>query len=159
MTLSTFYSDELQGTMPGHSINITCGMGEGDIMKSVVAGKEDDGIEYGLHGLEAGGLPGSGFGSVKTTEEATEWLLRRKYAPLEDEKASSEERLYLRFWPFDIHEDDNWCEYTGGGTEFNDLNQVGILEGSWFADDKRGREELQKVVAELHQEYGLLTNG
>jgi hypothetical protein len=70
MTLSTFYSDELQGTMPGHSINITCGMGEGDIMKSVVAGKEDDGIEYGLHGLEAGGLPGSGFGSVKTTEEA-----------------------------------------------------------------------------------------
>jgi len=145
-TLSTFHDDELQGSMPNETINMTCGVADEDIMKAIIAQSEKDGdqkviVEYEKIGLEGGGIPGSSFGAVNDTKSAVNWLLREVG---DDDNAS---KLYLRLWPLNIEEGEEWVEVTDGGREFNDLNDIGLLEGSWFENGQT--ELLNDILAEL----------
>jgi len=146
-TLSTFFDDELQGSMPNETINMTCGIDEEGIMKAViVAEKEKDGdqkaiVEYEGIGLEGGGTPASSFGKVNDMKSAVDWLLREIR---DDDNAP---KLYLRLWPLNANEGEEWVEVTDGGRAFNDLNDIGLLEGPWF---KKGQTKLlNEILAEM----------
>ena len=168
MTLATFWEHELQGREPEHTINMTCGYADSDFQKVVVwkyidkeegdssqdtsgagAGAGTGGrVTYEAGGCEGGGTPGSKHKIDQKLKAATEWLLRDIPPP-----PIPRQKLYLRFWPFNVGEPDQWGEfapYKGG--KYHDLNNVGLLEGDWF-DDEEGRKTLQQILEVLQKEF------
>ena len=157
-TLSTFYSESIPGRYPEHTLNMTCGHCDEDILKSVTCSVLDGtDIEYEQRGVCGGGIPGSDFGQVSTAADATEWLLleRPRQGP---PKVFLRPKVYLRLWPFNIFDGESWPIYTHNKkypdlVDYNDLEDVGLLEGAWYEDDKEGQKELEAVVKELETEF------
>lgn len=76
-------------------------------------------------------------------EDMAKFLLLRLPNPPHRKK-----NLYLRFWPLNVREGDQWNAYAPyQGGKFNDLDQVGLLAGEWF-DDKKGNRALIPIVKE-----------
>ena len=57
-------------------------------------------------------------------------------------------------WPWDWENANHWCTYPGRGG-FNDLRQIGLLEGPWFTDcEDDDKEDLEDVMEALVEELG-----
>lgn len=155
VSLSIFYEDELEGSMPDETVNMTRGMLGEDIVRGIVIGLHDDvdsqsegttGKITGLQiGVAGGGIPGTSFGEVDTAKEAVDWLLREGGGG--DEDKSKRADLFIRLWPWNIHEGDDWVEYS---ENCNDLEKVGLLQGPWYDDcQKVVRQDLERLVQGL----------
>jgi len=154
ISLSIFYEDELEGSMPEETVNLTRGMVDEDIVNGIVIGLHDSnddspskgtGKITGLQiGVAGGGTPGASNDEVDTAKEAVDWLLREGGGGDESKKAD----LFVRFWPWNIQGDgDDWVDYS---EDFNDLEKVGLLQGFWYDDcEKVARQDLERVVQEL----------
>lgn len=148
-SLSVFYDDELAGLYADSTVNLTRGCCDEDIKKAIVVGRsEDEKVEKSSNvtivanrfGLAGGGIPGSNFGDCETPKKAAEWLLRE--GSLED----NDERLYLRLWPWDIKEGEDWVEFS---EDWNDLEKVGLFQGSWFDNNKESHQQLEEIIQRL----------